>query len=132
MGDQAIEQAHAGEMGANGPAAPVVGLSIWDEKTRLDLCRMLRDQGINPIVADSRDDNRWPEFLKLVPRKDIVCVVDDDPEMIVAATALGVDAVVWTTPVNQRFSWHLRAADIPDARKGIGYRLKAWKGTHHG
>lgn len=108
---------------------PAVGLCIQDEATQADVFYMLRSMGIMPLLLEHSDSQRWDLLVRAVGRKPVVCIIDDDPEMIVAATALGIDAVIYSQPDNLGFPWHLRALDLADARQGIDYRLKIWKDT---
>lgn len=48
-----------------------------------------------------------------------LCVVSDDPEYITTMASQGVDAVVWDTPDNRGFSWHLRATSVDDAIQAV-------------
>lgn len=58
-------------------------------------------------------------------RDRIVAVVDSDPEVIVAVTVRGIDAVLWDQPHNQGFPWHFRGHP-DDIVAGLLRRFKEW------
>lgn len=58
-------------------------------------------------------------------RDRIVAVVDSDPEVIVAVTVRGIDAVIWDQPHNRGFPWHFRGHP-DDIVTGLLRRFKEW------
>lgn len=101
-----------------------------DPAAALDVCRLVAALGMSPARRSPQDRARWHQLVGDDPGRDwVVCVVDDDPDMVLMATALGVDAVVFRPP--PWFSWHLVMTDIgPDGMAGLAYRLRQWSDKH--
>jgi hypothetical protein len=111
---------------------PIVGLALRvDDELEAEIFYTIRRFGINVLRFDYNSASRWDTMCNVAwVRKRVVCVIDEDPEMVRHATALGFHAVVWTTPENTGFSWHLRADSVPDLSQGVAYRLKEWRDKH--
>jgi hypothetical protein len=104
-----------------------VGLSVRDQRTTVDLYYMLRSIGATPLLYQHSNPRRWHDLVSVGGRERIVCVIDDDPDLVIQATSLGVDGVIYDRADNQHFSWHLRAQGIADARRGISRLLAIWR-----
>lgn len=104
---------------------PAVGICVADMHACAEIAQLARDLGIHPMLYDPDDRARWATLIDAVSRDGVVCVVDDDPDMVILATSMGVHAMVFQPPAY--FSWHLVMRDTgEDARQALAYRLKEW------
>lgn len=61
----------------------------------------------------------------------VAAVLDADPDVVMAATARGIDGVIWDLPTNRGFPWHFRA--VPDdVAAGLLRRVMEWRGRCRG
>lgn len=111
---------------------PIVGLSIRsDLDAEAEVYVRLRALGINVFQFEANNFHRY-HMLANVPwvRERVVCVVDDDPEMVTEATTLGFQSVLWRTRENATFYWRLAATSPQDASAYVADRLKEWRDKH--
>jgi hypothetical protein len=111
---------------------PIVGLCIRDNlDAEAEIYERLRALGINVFRFEPDNFHRYHMLCNVKwVRERVVCVIDDDIEMITEATSLGFHAVVWRTPENAHWPWHLVATSVPDLAEGVAYRLKEWRYKH--
>lgn len=114
------------------------GAEVWITTTRpyLRYDRIDKDTRIwmrrNGIQYDAvlYGEHKYRDLVRNVGASRVVAVLDDLPEMVMQATALGVDGIIRDQPYNKHFSWHLRADDLADAQRWILKRLEQWKIQH--
>jgi uncharacterized protein (DUF2235 family) len=114
---------------------PIVGLSIADDHAEDEIYHRLKAFGINVIRFDHNGTGRWDTLNNVGwVRKRVVCVIDDDNDMVIHATDLGFHAIQWSPDHAWHFGWHLRGdrtgnvlADAVDLFACVAHLLKDWR-----
>jgi hypothetical protein len=99
---------------------PVAAVSITDRQLRRDIREVLNEIGVQQFNCQNLN------YVRFLPRKNVLCAISDLPGEVMAVTALGFDGIIYTQFGNQAFSWHLRATDLNDLRTGVARMKRIW------